>query len=48
MVDALMYVKNYIDGLLEFLDQSPQKLNEFSLNVQYILDLHECGQGKTK
>ena len=52
VVDALMYVKNYIWVLKildsTFLDQSPQKLDVFVLNLQYILILQDVGQDKTK
>ena len=31
-----------------FLDKSPQKIDGFALNIQYILSLQEIGQYKTK
>ena len=44
-----MYVKNYIEILeCTLLDQSPQKLDVFALNLQYILILQEIGHDKTK
>ena len=47
-----MYFKNDIEVLKIFectlLDQSPQKLDVFALNLQNILILQEVGHDKTK